>query len=184
LIVAIGDHVLRKACRQALKWQAGLSPVRVAVNVSAVQFVRSGFVNSVVDILRETGLRPALLELELTESALIRDHDDGIRKMQRPRNLGVQISVDDFGTGYSSLSYLQTMPLDALKIDRSFTTNLDSSPTPCRWSGPSSPWPARWAFGSSPKAWRIPLRSRSCANLVRMKFRDIIAGGRKAPKPA
>jgi diguanylate cyclase (GGDEF)-like protein/PAS domain S-box-containing protein len=129
LIVAIGDHVLREACRQALKWQAGLSPVHVAVNVSAVQFTRAGFVNSVVEILRETGLRPALLELELTESALMRDRDDGIRRMQRLRDLGVHISIDDFGTGYSSLSYLQNMPLDGLKIDRSFTRKLGSSQT-------------------------------------------------------
>jgi diguanylate cyclase (GGDEF)-like protein/PAS domain S-box-containing protein len=129
LIVAMGDHVLREACSQALKWQVGLSPVRVAVNVSAVQFTRAGFVSSVVEILRETGLRPALLELELTESALIRDRDDGIRKMQRLRDLGVRISIDDFGTGYSSLSYLQNMPLDALKIDRSFTMKLGSSQT-------------------------------------------------------
>jgi EAL domain-containing protein (putative c-di-GMP-specific phosphodiesterase class I) len=129
LIVAIGDHVLREACRQALKWQAGLSPVRVAVNVSAVQFTRAGFVTSIVEILRETGLPPALLELELTESALLRDRDDGVRKMQRLRDLGVHISLDDFGTGYSSLSYLQNMPLDALKIDRSFTMKLGSSLT-------------------------------------------------------
>ena len=129
VIMAIGDHVLREACRQALKWQVGLSPVRVAVNVSAVQFTRAGFVNSIVEILRETGLPPTLLELELTESALIRDRDDGVRKMQRLRNLGVRISLDDFGTGYSSLSYLQNMPLDALKIDRSFTMKLGSSQT-------------------------------------------------------
>jgi EAL domain-containing protein (putative c-di-GMP-specific phosphodiesterase class I) len=129
LIIDIGDHVMHEACRQALKWQAGPSPVRVAVNVSAVQFARAGFVNSIVEVLRETGLRPALLELELTESTLIRDHDEGIRKMQRLKNLGVRISIDDFGTGYSSLSYLQNMPLDALKIDRSFTMKLGSSQT-------------------------------------------------------
>jgi diguanylate cyclase (GGDEF)-like protein/PAS domain S-box-containing protein len=129
LIGAIGNHVLRVACRQALIWQAGRTPVRVAVNVSAVQFTRPGFVNSIVDILRESGLRPGLLELELTESALMRDRDDGIRKMQRLKNLGVHISIDDFGTGYSSLSYLQNMPLDALKIDRSFTMKLGSSQT-------------------------------------------------------
>ena len=129
MIGAMGNHVLRVACRQALKWQAGRAPVRVAVNISAVQFTRPGFVNSIVDILRETGLRPELLELELTESALIRDRDDGIRKMQRLKNLDVHISIDDFGTGYFSLSYLQNMPLDALKIDRSFTMKLGPSQT-------------------------------------------------------
>jgi EAL domain-containing protein (putative c-di-GMP-specific phosphodiesterase class I) len=129
LIVAIGNHVLREACLQALQWQGGPLPVRVAVNVSAVQFTRVDFVNSIVDILHETGLRPALLEVELTESALIRDREDGVRKMQRLRNLGIRISLDDFGTGYSSLSYLQNMPIDTLKIDRSFTMKLGSSQT-------------------------------------------------------
>jgi diguanylate cyclase (GGDEF)-like protein/PAS domain S-box-containing protein len=130
LIVEIGNYVMREACRQALKWsKPGGVGIAVAVNVSAIQFARADFVSSVVDVLRETGLKPALLELEMTESSLIRDRDDGIGKMERLKSLGVQISMDDFGTGYSSLSYLQNLPLDALKIDRSFTAKLGSSHT-------------------------------------------------------
>jgi EAL domain-containing protein (putative c-di-GMP-specific phosphodiesterase class I) len=128
LIVAIGTYVLRAACFQALKWQDGGSPVHVAVNVSAVQFARADFAGSIAGILRETGLKPELLELELTESSLIKDLEDGIAKMKALKKLGVRFSVDDFGTGYSSLSCLQNMPVDALKIDRSFTAKLDSSP--------------------------------------------------------
>lgn len=127
LIHSIGSHILRAACRQALEWQRGEHPVQVSVNVSAIQFARADFVKSIIDVLRETGLRPELLELELTESALIRDREDGIRKMEQLKHFGVRISIDDFGTGYSSLSYLQNMPLDSLKIDRSFTSRLGSS---------------------------------------------------------
>ena len=129
MIHQLGMHVLRESCKQALQWQGGPNPVQVAVNVSALQFARADFVKSVVEILRETGLRPSLLELELTESALLRDREDGIRKMGRLKSIGVNISIDDFGTGYSSLSYLQNMPLDSLKIDRSFTARLGDSPT-------------------------------------------------------
>ena len=129
LIAEIGKFVLREACRQALQWQGGRLPVQVAVNVSAVQFARADFVNSVIDILHETGLGPALLELELTESSLIQDREDAVRKMHFLKTLGVRMSIDDFGTGYSSLSYLQNMPVDALKVDRSFTGKLGSSQT-------------------------------------------------------
>lgn len=127
LIHSIGNYVLREACRQALEWQGGEHPVQIGVNVSAIQFARADFVKSIVDVLRETGLRPSLLELELTESSLIRDREDGIRKMEQLKHFGVRISIDDFGTGYSSLSYLQNMPLDSIKIDRSFTAKLGSS---------------------------------------------------------
>jgi diguanylate cyclase (GGDEF)-like protein/PAS domain S-box-containing protein len=127
LIVEIGKYVLREACRQALEWQTRHSAVRVAVNVSATQFTRPDFVNSVIDVLQETGLKPALLELEMTESSAIQDREDAVRKMQDLRRLGVRFSIDDFGTGYSSLSYIQYMPVDVLKIDRSFTAKLGTS---------------------------------------------------------
>ena len=129
LIVEIGKYVLGEACRQALLWQKGRLPVQVAVNVSAVQFARADFVNSIVDVLHETGLKPALLELELTESSLIQDREDAVRKMHLLGMLGVRMSIDDFGTGYSSLSYLQNTPVDALKVDRSFAAKLGSSQT-------------------------------------------------------
>ena len=114
---------------RAVEWQAAQAPIQVAVNVSAVQFSRADFVDSVVAVLRETGLSPRLLDLELTESSFVRDKDDSVRKMNALRRYGVRISIDDFGTGYSSLSYLQSMPVDALKVDRSFTAKIASSPT-------------------------------------------------------
>jgi EAL domain-containing protein (putative c-di-GMP-specific phosphodiesterase class I) len=101
--------------------------VRAAVNVSAAQFARPDFVNTVIEVLQETGLKPALLELEMTESTVIQDREDVVRKMQDLRRLGIRFSIDDFGTGYSSLSYIQYMPVDVLKIDRSFTARLGSS---------------------------------------------------------
>jgi diguanylate cyclase (GGDEF)-like protein/PAS domain S-box-containing protein len=129
LISEVGRWVLERACEQALLWQCpGEIPVRIAVNVSARQFADAGYVESVRQVLCNTGLRPDLLELELTESTLVIDHDDSVRKMKSLRQLGISISVDDFGTGYSSLSCLQLMPIDALKIDRSFTRMLDCSP--------------------------------------------------------
>ena len=129
LIVPIGQMVLREACRRAVTWQTGLVPVRVAVNVSAVQFERADFVESVLATVRDSGLNPRLLELELTESTLVRDRDEGAKKMEELRAFGIRIAIDDFGTGYSSLSYLQNMPVDTLKVDRAFTARLSTSAT-------------------------------------------------------
>jgi len=126
MIVPIGVWVLGEACRQSVAWQkAGGPRVKVAVNVSAMQFSRSDFVETVAQALSQSGLDPALLELELTESVVMRDLDESARQMDRLRALGVSISIDDFGTGYSSLSYLRRLPIDALKIDRSFLKELD-----------------------------------------------------------
>ena len=129
LIVAIGQFVLREACLRAVEWQTGLTPVRVAVNVSAVQFGRTDFVESVLTIVRETGLYPRLLELELTESSLVKDPEESARKMVELRAFGMRIAIDDFGTGYSSLSYLQHMTVDTLKVDRTFTARLGRNST-------------------------------------------------------
>ncbi|MCC7175372.1 MAG: EAL domain-containing protein [Bryobacterales bacterium] len=129
LIVPIGNWVLREACRQRAQWQGGgRSQVTVAVNVSAVQFTRKGFVETVAEALRDAGLDPALLELELTESVIMRDVHESARQMERLRSLGVSLAIDDFGTGYSSLSYLRILPIDTLKIDRSFLREVDSDP--------------------------------------------------------
>jgi diguanylate cyclase (GGDEF)-like protein/PAS domain S-box-containing protein len=129
LIVLIGQFVLREACLRAVDWQTGLTPVRVAVNVSAVQFGRADFVESVLAIVRETGLYPRLLELELTESSLVKDPEESARKMVELRAFGIRIAIDDFGTGYSSLSYLQHMTVDTLKVDKTFTARLGRSST-------------------------------------------------------
>jgi diguanylate cyclase (GGDEF)-like protein/PAS domain S-box-containing protein len=127
LIVPIGNWVLNEACRQNAEWQrAGISRHRVAVNVSSMQFERSDLVETVGQALGASGLEPRWLELELTESLVMRDVTDTIRQLEGLRALGVAVAVDDFGTGYSSLAYLQRLPLDTLKIDRAFVTELGS----------------------------------------------------------
>ena len=118
--------MLVRACRQGVEWQqSGLPFVRIAVNVSAVQLIRRGFAEFVASILKETGLDPNLLELEITESAMMSNMQDAIHEIVSLRKAGVKISIDDFGTGYSSLSYLKNLPVDTIKIDRSFICDLD-----------------------------------------------------------
>jgi diguanylate cyclase (GGDEF)-like protein len=129
LIVPLGTWVLQEACRQNKAWQdAGLPKVKVAVNLSARQLRDNTFVPLVVRILTETGLDPIWLELELTESALMGDSSDTVCKLLLLKELGISISVDDFGTGYSSLSYLKHLPIDTLKIDRSFVRDIVDDP--------------------------------------------------------
>ncbi|MEO7037917.1 MAG: EAL domain-containing protein [Polyangiaceae bacterium] len=129
LILAIGNWVLREACRQAQAWRdAGLSLETIAVNVSALEFREPNFLEGVCDILEETGLDPRVLELELTESVLMKhaESSEGILNALRAR--GVQLAIDDFGTGYSSLSYLRKFPIGALKIDQSFVRQITTAP--------------------------------------------------------
>ncbi len=126
LIVPMGHWVLRTACEQLAAWQGDerYRHLQVSVNVSARQFRQRDFVARVVEVLRETGARPHLLKLELTESLVLNDVDDTIAKIGMLKTKGVRFSVDDFGTGYSSLAYLTRLPLDQLKIDQSFVRNL------------------------------------------------------------
>jgi EAL domain-containing protein (putative c-di-GMP-specific phosphodiesterase class I) len=127
LIVPIGTWVLREACRRCAEWQGGnLKGAGVAVNVSPQQFSCPDFVNIVVRTLELTGLPPHLLELEVTESVFIQDVKESADTLTKLRALGVTIALDDFGTGYSSLSYLQNLPLDALKIDSTFSTAAET----------------------------------------------------------
>jgi EAL domain-containing protein (putative c-di-GMP-specific phosphodiesterase class I) len=115
---------------QALAWKTiGLTPVRVAVNISACQFIQPQFASEVTQILQETGLDPTQLELELTESMLINNTEDIISVMQELKDIGVGLSLDDFGTGYSSLSHLARLPIDSLKIDQSFISAIGKLPT-------------------------------------------------------
>jgi diguanylate cyclase (GGDEF)-like protein/PAS domain S-box-containing protein len=123
LIVELGKWVLREACRTALTWPAG---VRVAVNLSAAQFGRGDVVDTVRDALQESGLEASRLELEITESVLFQNTRAAQAILHRLRDLGVRISLDDFGTGYSSLSYLQSLPLNKVKIDRSFLEGIEA----------------------------------------------------------
>jgi EAL domain-containing protein (putative c-di-GMP-specific phosphodiesterase class I) len=130
MIIPIGDWVLRSASTQFAQWQdlPALRDARIAVNISALQFSRSGLVHSIESIIRETGIRPDRLELELTETAVMLNIDESILVLKELKNLGISIAVDDFGTGYSSLSYLRKFPIDRLKIDRSFIMDIGKDP--------------------------------------------------------
>jgi diguanylate cyclase (GGDEF)-like protein len=129
LIVPIGEWVLRTACAQARKWQdAGLPPVPIAVNVSAIQFRQQGFVELIREVLRETGLRAEYLELELTESLLLSNADLMFSTLQELKNMGVLLAIDDFGTGYSSFGYLRQFKVNRLKIARSFIQDVSVDP--------------------------------------------------------
>lgn len=124
LIVPIGEWVLYEACNQVRVWQnAGYHPFRVAINVSVVQFTQTDFVETVSHALTASGLDPRWLEIELTESIIMRNYDYLAKQLDRIRALGVGVAIDDFGTGYSSLSHIQRLPIDKLKIDRSFVCN-------------------------------------------------------------
>jgi diguanylate cyclase (GGDEF)-like protein/PAS domain S-box-containing protein len=127
LITSIDSWVLKQVCVQAMKWQhVGYAPIQFSVNVTALQFLRPDFVKSVKTALESTGLDAKYLDLELTESVFMTDFDVTINRMNELRSLGISLSIDDFGTGYSSLSYLQHLPINTLKIDRSFVQALDA----------------------------------------------------------
>ncbi len=128
LIVSIGEWVLREACRQVRAWQdLGLPAMRVAVNVSALQFRRLDLVETVQRALSDAGVDARYLEIELTETALMSNPEESVEILERLSRMGVIVSVDDFGTGYSSMSYLRRFPIDKLKIDRSFINHLMTS---------------------------------------------------------
>jgi diguanylate cyclase (GGDEF)-like protein len=125
LIVPIGAWVLQEACRQAAKWPGH---IRVAVNVSSVQFRKPGLGTHIVQALQGSGLQPDRLEVEITESMFLNGTEETLKLLHSLRALGIRIALDDFGTGYSSLSYLQSFPFDKIKIDRSFIANLLTRP--------------------------------------------------------
>jgi EAL domain-containing protein (putative c-di-GMP-specific phosphodiesterase class I) len=126
LIVPLGQWVLESACRQLARWNdhPELGALTLSVNVSARQFMQNNFINHVGQALEATGARPSLLKLELTESTLVGDINEVVRKMTELQTWGVGFALDDFGTGYSSLAYLKRLPLDTLKIDQSFVRDI------------------------------------------------------------
>jgi len=136
LIVPIGEWVLRQACRQGRAWQeSGLAPVRMAVNISGRQFRQPNFVDTVDEILGETGLDPRWLELEITESVIMGDVEESIMTLTDLKVRDIHLAVDDFGTGYSSLSYLKRFPISRLKVDRSFVRDVTSDPNDAAIAG-------------------------------------------------
>ncbi|HKY88070.1 MAG TPA: EAL domain-containing protein [Pseudorhodoplanes sp.] len=125
LIVPLGEWVLREACRQASHWP---DHIKIAVNLSPIQFRSRGVVEAVMKALAYSRLAPGRLELEITESVLLGETEANLATLHQLRQIGVRISMDDFGTGYSSLSYLRTFPFDKIKIDRSFVRELTERP--------------------------------------------------------
>jgi len=129
LIVPLGEWCLREGCRQLRAWQqAGLKALRVSVNVSPNQFHQKNFVETVGQILAETEIDPQTLQLEITESSLIQNADHVVTRLAELKEMGVMVAIDDFGVGYSSLGYLKKLPIDMLKIDRSFVSDATSDP--------------------------------------------------------
>jgi EAL domain-containing protein (putative c-di-GMP-specific phosphodiesterase class I) len=129
LIVPIGKWVLQTACTQNVAWQRqGLPPVRMAVNLSARQFADEDLLEDIAAVLESTGLRPELLEVELTESMVIQNTERAGRVLGELKKMGVRLAIDDFGVGYSSLTHLKRFPIDTLKVDRSFIRDLPEDP--------------------------------------------------------
>jgi diguanylate cyclase (GGDEF)-like protein len=129
LIVPIGRWVLNTACDQAIAWQKqGLPPFSIAVNLSPRQFQDENLLHDIDEALRRSGLEPALLELEITESMVMQNVERAIKLLTALRVRGVRLAIDDFGTGYSSMSMMKQFPIDTIKIDRSFVRDLDSNP--------------------------------------------------------
>ena len=120
----IGEWVIREAFVTAARWQREGTPMRIAINVSAIQLRRKSFADMVRALLDETGADPRLIEMEITERVLVGGNEDAIRALRQIDALGIQLAIDDFGTGYSGLSYLKQFPIDTVKIDQSFVRDL------------------------------------------------------------
>jgi diguanylate cyclase (GGDEF)-like protein/PAS domain S-box-containing protein len=128
MIIAVGEWVMRSACEQAMAWQReGLRPVPIAVNLSARQFTQRGLADTVRRIVSETGIDPALLELEITETTLMQSGGHTMEVLDEMNRMGIGLSIDDFGTGYSSLAYLKRFPVHKIKVDRAFVRELEAS---------------------------------------------------------
>jgi EAL domain-containing protein (putative c-di-GMP-specific phosphodiesterase class I) len=125
LIVPIGEWVFRTACQQLKRWEEdGLPQVTISINISPRQFMSRKLVSTLLQIVRETGANPRLIELEITETMIMRNVEQSIETLSRLRSVGMLVAVDDFGVGYSSLSQLKRLPASSMKIDRSFIMNV------------------------------------------------------------
>jgi EAL domain-containing protein (putative c-di-GMP-specific phosphodiesterase class I) len=130
LIVPMTLWILKNACQQMVKWQSGAfsnsnKKLMMSVNLSGKHFAHGNLVEQIQKVLKETGLSPTCLKLEITESAVMENAEAAIRMLKQLREIGIQLSIDDFGTGYSSLSYLHRFPIDTLKVDRSFVSTME-----------------------------------------------------------
>ncbi|WP_420476966.1 EAL and GGDEF domain-containing protein [Noviherbaspirillum sp. ST9] len=127
MINRLGDWVVREACRQHRAWvEAGLQPITISINVSPIQFRQPSFASAIVQAVEDSGMNPSFLQIEVTESTLMDNVPETVARLRQLQDIGIRISLDDFGTGYSSLSYLGSLPLDKLKIDRSFIHSMTS----------------------------------------------------------
>jgi EAL domain-containing protein (putative c-di-GMP-specific phosphodiesterase class I) len=129
LILSLGEWSFRTACRQLTSWhQAGLTAIRVSVNVSPRQFQQKNFVETVAQVLAETKTDPAFVQLEITETSIMQSGEHVVRRLSELKQMGLMLAIDDFGVGYSSLGYLKRLPIDMLKIDRSFVSDATTDP--------------------------------------------------------
>jgi diguanylate cyclase len=164
MIVEVGNWVLERAAAQHTAWSLRhLQPPRIAVNVSPLQLGQPGFMRSVENVLEKYPLASGGVDLEITESVLMDDLVGNTEKLRQARQAGLAVAIDDFGTGYSSLGYLSRLPIDALKIDRSFVLRMTRIRKKCRSSRRSFRSPTRSISRSSPKAWKRCNRRSSCA---------------------
>jgi EAL domain-containing protein (putative c-di-GMP-specific phosphodiesterase class I) len=123
-IIPVSKWIVRETCRQLAEWTSAGYGIKISINISAVQFKDDGFSQSVADSIEEYGVDPGKLDLELTEGLLIDDIEQAVRRLNTLKEMGISISIDDFGTGYSSFSYLRQLPIDRLKIDRTFIKDI------------------------------------------------------------
>jgi EAL domain-containing protein (putative c-di-GMP-specific phosphodiesterase class I) len=129
VIIPIGRWVLNTACAQNVAWQrAGLPTIRMAVNISPRQFKDHNLIRDIADALEQSGMAPELLELEITEGVIMHDVNQAVRQLHAIKEMGVRLAIDDFGTGYSSLAQLKRLPIDTLKVDRSFIREIPRDP--------------------------------------------------------
>jgi EAL domain-containing protein (putative c-di-GMP-specific phosphodiesterase class I) len=179
LIVPLGEWVLRRACSDAVKWP---EPLFVSVNLSPAQFRDGDVAEKVAQVLKETGLPPERLELEITESLLINDTEEVLGKLNRLRQLGVSIAMDDFGTGYSSLSYLARFPLSKIEIDRQFIRNMTRDPAMRAIVKTIIALGKSLDVTITAEGWRRKSRRRYCANSAARKCRASSTAIRALPR--